>query len=296
LDIDLPAVHALLDEMLPDAFNPPLREAPIVILVAAAVGRSAQADHQTLAGKENEATQATTKPESQQELMVLKQEDREKNDEPRKDSDRKSDKPGDRIRSANNLRQIGQAIHNYLDHHGQFPPPAILSKDGKALLSWRVAILPWLQQDALYQAFKLDEPWDSEHNKKLLAQMPPVYAPLGGDTEDNSSTFYRVFVGKGTIFDPTVKKVTVASVSDGCSNTLMVVEAGQAVAWTKPEDLSYDPEKRLAPLGGMFKGGFNILMADGSAHFIKADFDEKKLRLLITRDDGQPIDLDDLMK
>src|SRR5262249_30142494 len=80
-----------------------------------------------------------------------------------------------RTRSANNLKQIGLAMHNYHDVNGAFPPAAVCDKTGKPMLSWRVLILPYIEQDALYKEFKLDEPWDSEHNKKLLAKMPKVY-------------------------------------------------------------------------------------------------------------------------
>src|SRR5207253_5726964 len=77
----------------------------------------------------------------------------------------------------NNLKQIAIAFHNYASaHRDHFPAAAIYSKDGKPLLSWRVALLPYLEQDNLYKQFKLDEPWDSEHNKKLIARMPKVFA------------------------------------------------------------------------------------------------------------------------
>src|SRR5262249_21670890 len=74
-----------------------------------------------------------------------------------------------RMQSSNNLKQFGLAMHTYLDQHGTFPPAAIYDKDGKALLSWRVLLLPYIEADPLYKKFKLDEPWDSAHNKKLLA-------------------------------------------------------------------------------------------------------------------------------
>src|SRR5262245_56693586 len=76
---------------------------------------------------------------------------------------------------ANNLKQIGVAMHTYHDKHRSFPAAAIYGKDGKALLSWRVALLPYLGLEALYKEFKLDEPWDSAHNKRLLEKMPAVY-------------------------------------------------------------------------------------------------------------------------
>jgi RNA polymerase sigma factor (sigma-70 family) len=97
-----------------------------------------------------------------------------------------------------NLKQIALAMHNYNDIMGSFPPPAIYSKDGKPLLSWRVALLPYLDQGNLYRQFHLDEPWDSAHNKKLLANRLKVYHIPG--SEDWISTYYQVFVGQDTIF------------------------------------------------------------------------------------------------
>jgi uncharacterized protein (TIGR03067 family) len=237
-----------------------------------------------------------TKPESGEELLVLKRADKENElDSPKKDSDKKSNRAADRGRSANNLKQIGLAMHNYHDTFNRFPAHAIYSKEGKPLLSWRVMILPFIEENDLYKQFKLDEPWDSESNKKLLDQMPKIYAPLGGETKDKHSTFYQVFAGKGTIFEGK-DGLKFADIVDGSSNTLFAAEAGEAVPWTKPEDLSFDPDKALPALGGMFKGGFHVLMADGSVHFLKEKFDEKKMKLLIIRNDGQYVELNDLKK
>ena len=83
----------------------------------------------------------------------------------------------------NNLRQLWLALHKYADAHNTLPPPAITGKDGAPLLSWRVAILPFLGQDVLYRRFKLDEPWDGEHNRKLIGRIPKVFvAPEGQPT------------------------------------------------------------------------------------------------------------------
>jgi Protein of unknown function (DUF1559) len=139
-----------------------------------------------------------------------------------------------RTQSQNNLKQIGLAMHNYHDTFGKLPAAAICDKNGKPLLSWRVAILPYIEQDNLYKQFKLDEPWDSEHNKKLAMVTVPIYA-LPGDKvkRDMPSTFYRVFYGNDAMFD--LKNGTgFNQIADGLSNTLMVVEAGEAVPWTKP--------------------------------------------------------------
>ena len=81
-----------------------------------------------------------------------------------------------RTMSMNNLKQLALAWHIYADPHMGAFPDNIKSKDGKPLLSWRVAILPYTEQNELYQQFKLDEPWDSEHNKTLIAKMPAYFA------------------------------------------------------------------------------------------------------------------------
>lgn len=202
----------------------------------------------------------------------------------------------DRQRSASNLKQIGLALHSYHSDHQRFPPAAIYSKDGKPLLSWRVAILPYIEELKLYQEFKLDQPWDSEHNKKLLERMPKIYAPPAGvQTKEKHATFYQAFVGKGAGFEGN-QGLKLTDFTDGTSNTILVVEAGEALPWSKPEDLTYDDKKELPKLGGQFNGDFHILIADGSVRLVKKGFNEEIMRLAITRRDNQPIDLDKLGK
>jgi prepilin-type processing-associated H-X9-DG protein len=199
----------------------------------------------------------------------------------------------ERMLAANTLKQIGLAFHIAHDKFGHLPVD-ITSKDGKGLLSWRVAILPYIEQEPLYKEFKLDESWDSDHNKKLVAKMPKLYAPIRGKA-NVGETFYQVFTGEKAIFAPGRKPRFVA-ITDGTSNTGMVFEAGEPVVWTKPADLSYDEKKPLPKLGGMFDGEFNVAMCDGSVHRIKKDPDEKELRKLIMPADGEPIDFKKLEK
>jgi RNA polymerase sigma factor (sigma-70 family) len=232
-------------------------------------------------------TRFATKPGSGLILIVFERE---------KPGQRKKEEPGRkttsldaRRRSVNNLKQIALALHNYADSNGHFPTAAIYSEDGTPLLSWRVAILPYIEQDALYRQFKLDEAWDSPHNKKLLDQMPKLYAPVAGQVPDKHSTFYQVFTGKGTVF-PGPKAIRIADIIDGTSNTVMVVEGGEAVLWTKPAELPYAPDKPLPLLGGMFVGGFNAAFADGSVRFLKDSIDPKTLRAIITRNGGERVD------
>lgn len=196
-----------------------------------------------------------------------------------------------RLVSQNNLKQLGLAMHNYHDEHNRLPAQALRGKDGKPLLSWRVALLPYLEEDALYKQFKLDEPWDSAHNKKLLARMPRVYAHPAAAAQPGL-TFYQVFAGPDTPFG-SQKGGVFAQIPDGLSNTLLAVEAAQAVPWTKPDDLPFDMQKPLPKLGGHFTNGFNVLFCDGSVRFLPRNLPENTLRLLINRHDGMAIpDLD----
>jgi hypothetical protein len=205
-----------------------------------------------------------------------------------------------RSQSVNNLKQMALAMHNFHSVNDHFPPQAITGPGGKPLLSWRVAILPFLEQQGLFQEFKQDEPWDSPHNKALLERMPAVYAIPGVEAEPGM-TFYRGFSGEHTLFDPKVKLgVGIASVTDGTSNTLGVVEARKAVPWTKPDaDIEFDasakPENAgalLPSLGGHFPGGFNGFLLDGSVRFIKMSISPVVLRALITRDGGEVVSAD----
>jgi hypothetical protein len=194
------------------------------------------------------------------------------------------------VHSANNLRQIGIAMHNYASDHGHLPPAAITGQDGRPLLSWRVALLPYLEEAELYQQFKLDEPWDSPHNKQLLVRMPKVYAPPGITTAQPHLTYYQVFTGSGTLFEPG-RKLSFDHIRDGAVNTVLLVEAGEPAPWTKPDDLPYDPKRPLPKLGGLSeRGSFNVVMADGSIRFIPGQFDEATFRALITRDGNEVID------
>src|SRR5262245_59900977 len=98
-----------------------------------------------------------------------------------------------RTMSTNNLKMIGLAMHNYHDTHGTFPTN-YMTKDGKLGLSWRVALLPFLEEEKLFKEFKLDEPCDSEHNSMLIERLPKVYAPARGRAE-KGQTFYQMFAG-----------------------------------------------------------------------------------------------------
>jgi RNA polymerase sigma factor (sigma-70 family) len=265
----------------------------------------------------------------------------------------------DMAQSRLNLRKLAFAMHAYAEkNNGAMPAPAIYDKKGKALLSWRVALLPYLDQNNLYKLFHLDEPWDSPHNKGVLrTSVPKVYAPVGKPAAPRFRTYYQVFVsaapaggmrgmaggagmmggtagpaggmmgmaggagmsggaagmaagggmmgmagGPGAgipesagVYAAFIKGQQArmpASFPDGTSNTLLIVEAGNAVPWTKPEDLHYAADEPLPELGGLFADVFQAAFADGDIHTLTKEYDEAILRAAITANDGQVIDME----
>jgi hypothetical protein len=204
-----------------------------------------------------------------------------------------------RLKAMNNLKQVVLAIHNYNDaYQGRMPAHAIYSKDGRRpLLSWRVAILPYIEQDGLYRRFRHDEPWDSEHNKKLIAEMPEVYlAPNAVREKDPGRTHYQVFVGGGAVWDRGPMQPNLPrTFRDGTSNTLLVVEAADPVIWTKPDDLAYDPNKPVPKLGASRDVQEMLVgFADGSVQPLRRTVREATLRALITAAGGEQINRNEL--
>src|SRR4051794_6614472 len=128
-----------------------------------------------------------------------------------------------RARTVHNLKFMGWAMHMFTAKNGGRLPPAATRKDGQPLLSWRVAILPFLEEFSLYQRFHLDEAWDSPHNTSLLEEIPRVYAPVTRKETPPHATYYQGVVGPGLLFDGEAG-TRIAEFIDAVRPTLMIVE------------------------------------------------------------------------
>jgi hypothetical protein len=197
------------------------------------------------------------------------------------------------------LKPVGAAVLAYHAEHHRLPPMAIRSADGAPLLSWRVAILPCLGADAaaLYQEFKLDEPWDSPHNRGLLQQMPAVYRLPFDRWTPSDMTFLQVLVGPGTAFERDGLRLDV-DFPDGADKTILIAEAANAVPWTRPVDLVYDPGRSDSEFGAGLpkssyrrrnRGMFFIILADGRPDKVYPQVPPFPIRAIITRNGGENV-------
>jgi len=194
-----------------------------------------------------------------------------------------------RAQCSNNLKQIGLAIHNYHACHGCLPPACIADENGRPMHSWRVLILPFIEQSPLYDQYDFDEPWDGPANAALADLMPQIYRCPSDGTAAMSETSYAMIVGPGTLFED-AEVTRFHDVLDGLSNTIMVVEvAGAGIPWMEPMDLDVEQiSLRInQPVGPEIRshhpGGVNVLICDGSVRFVSETIDPEVLKALITK-------------
>ncbi len=205
------------------------------------------------------------------------------------------------------LKEIGLALHNFHDKNRFFLPtpeehPEYYDENGRLKVSWRVHILPFLDQKELYEQFKLDEAWDSPHNASLAKKMPDAFrspdTPAGSD-----KTRFRVFEGNREKDDEGEEKLTtifplgtparIRDTLDGTSNTVMVVEVGpdKTVEWSKPGGLKLEhPTEELGATGSAVA----ILKGDGSVKLIKKDLDDTQWRAIVGPQDLTVITWNDI--
>lgn len=175
------------------------------------------------------------------------------------------------------LRNAALAMHNFHDIYGRFPNAASKSDDGTLLLSWRVHILPFLGYQDLYEQFKLDEPWNSEHNMALADQMPEIYG--SPDVSAPARTVLLAPTGTAAAFENAAGR-SMREFTDGTSNTILILQAPpeSAVIWTQPVDYSGD--------GSDLPENIRVAMADGSPRDVTAT----SIQPMLTRNGGEIVE------
>jgi hypothetical protein len=199
----------------------------------------------------------------------------------------------------NNVKQIALALHQYNTVYGTLPPAFIADEQGRPLHSWRVLILPFLEQQSLYDQYDFREPWNGPNNIKLLGKTPPFFAcPSNRAPGPAVSTFtsYVAISGPGTVF-PGTESIRLDQVTDDPAATLMVVEVANAqIPWTKPEDLdlrtmaSYINDRDHPSISSNHPGGAVAAFGDGACRFLPESTTAIRLRSLVTIAGGEHID------
>jgi hypothetical protein len=202
---------------------------------------------------------------------------------------------------ANALTQINLAILNYAQMYKCFPPAFIADKDGKAMHSWRVLILPFMELENLYSQYHFDEPWNSPHNLSLADTMPLVYGCPTDTNSTPSKTHYAMIVGPHAISDgPAARKFS--EIRDGCQNTIMVAEcAGEGINWLEPRDLNTkdmtfhiktnwdESQPRTFDISSCHSDVAYVGFCDGSVRSLSMKLDPEKLKALTTIDGGEKV-------
>jgi prepilin-type processing-associated H-X9-DG protein len=198
---------------------------------------------------------------------------------------------GTRMVDSNNLKQIGLAmhsVHNRTEGMSQYAQDKFANVQTGS--SFRVGLLPFVEQENLYRRFDLTQPWDSPANRSLSNTPLPVYTSPYDMQEPSTNTPYRVFVGGGAMFNEDGKPIPLTRITDGTSNTIMLVHAVEYVPWAEPRELRYSANSPVPRIGHpALVGGSNVLMADGSVRFIREGISDRTMRALITRAGGEII-------
>lgn len=205
---------------------------------------------------------------------------------------------GGRSASANNLKAVGLASHNYDSVHGEFPSPYVRRPgempgqpvaDLDRRLGWRVSLVPYLPQGGPSVQFKQDEPWDSPSNLPLSNTVVKDY--VDADARTDPTTRIRCFYDNGAVFETRGRGIRFTDVTDGTSNTIFCVDGGEKVTWTRFQEYKFDPQGQLPPLGRPDKDGYNVVLCDGSVRWVKKSVDPAVVKAMITRHGGEVVTL-----
>ena len=191
--------------------------------------------------------------------------------------------------SSNNLKQIGLAVHTYHDAYGQLPPAVVKDAEGKPLYSGFVLLLPFMEQDQLYQQFDKSKAWNDSANMAISSRMLPFFANPASTNTTPGHCDYMLVGGPNAVLADSGQPSSLANVLDGTSNTIMAVEVNSSMApqsWAEP--VAWDPTK---PFDSPNPTVVQVLFADGSVRAISKTIPVQTLRLIADRQDGQAVNL-----
>lgn len=184
------------------------------------------------------------------------------------------------------------AVANYHDTNGHYPPPFVRGPDGRPWHSWRVLVLPFIEQHELHKQYRFDEPWDGPNNRQLADRMPRIFRFHSSKSDGNTTTNYLAVVGEETVWHPT-KRVTTGEMTDGLSTTILIVEnRGAGIHWMEPRDLTFadlDPTVN-SPAG--VSSPYNdpaVALLDGSLRKVRTVLPPDVLRALLTVRGGEKL-------
>lgn len=187
-----------------------------------------------------------------------------------------------RSKDMNNFRQVGIGMHGHVDADRNLP-----QADGN--LSWRVAVLPFIEEGLLFDEFNKKNAWDDPENRRFAERLVKPYVSPS-DPPGTVDTRTRVFTGPDTLFPPG-RGVRFHEVTDGLSNTILFVQAAEMVRWPQPKELPYSKSLPLPPFSKLYRNSFMVAMGDGSVRMVKDDIDPATIRAAITRDGDERVNL-----
>jgi prepilin-type processing-associated H-X9-DG protein len=193
------------------------------------------------------------------------------------------------------LKNIGVGMRDFADAHGRFPSAYVADEDGRPMHSWRVLVLPNMEEQELYEQYDFDQPWDDPDNLALAENIAAHYLCPSAPNDKPSYTNYVMIVGPGTISDGP-NSVERTDITDGTSHTIMVVEVGNSgINCLEPRDLNAEKinyrinDPAGEGISSCHPGGAAVLFCDGSVRFVKESTDPKTVKALTTIAGGEDI-------
>ena len=184
------------------------------------------------------------------------------------------------------VETIAKAMLSYKEKHGRLPP-AVLYDPSDTPYSWRVALLPELGHQKLYDEYRRSEPWDSEHNRQVLTKIPDVYRSAA-ERSDVTTSAYFVLAGPKTAFASS-DGLSDPEITDPWETLMTVVSARRDIPWTKPEDIEFDETASLPAFGGFHDGIFHMATASGMGRAMRMPNGQAEyLKQMINACDGLP--------